>query len=73
MWYHQEEDTPPTAGRDEEAVAAGSAGGGMSEASFGNTTEEIESFLLAMLEMKGGGARQAPDKGAAFRENLRSW
>ena len=41
-------------------------------ASFGNTTEEIESFLLSMLAMKGSDAQQ-PAKNAAYQDNLRSW
>lgn len=37
-------------------VAGGDvAGGEISEVSFGRSTEEIESFLLAMLDMKEGG------------------
>ena len=44
-WYHHEEAKPErTCGGDGEA--AGSAGGGVSEANFGNSTEEIESFIL---------------------------
>ena len=50
----------------------GSAGGGRSECSFGNSTEEIESFLLALLALKGGEAQHAP-KATHYRENLRSW
>ena len=47
----------------------------MSEASFGNTTEEIESFLLAMLAMKGGDTAAAArePKAKHYQANLRSW
>ena len=48
----------------------------MSEvSSFGRSTEEVESFLLAMAAMKGGdeAARNAPPKARVYQENLRSW
>ena len=71
-WYHHEEAKPErTCGGDGEA--AGSAGGGVSEANFGNSTEEIESFLLAMLAMKGGGDAAREAKSKHFESNLRSW
>ena len=44
----------------------------MSEVTFGNSTEAVESFLLAMLAMKGGEEEKAP-KSAHYQDNLRSW
>jgi hypoxia-inducible factor (prolyl hydroxylase) len=62
-WYHHD----GTA-----AAADGNEVGVMH--SFGKTTEEIESFLLSMLEMKGGGAKsEPPAKSQAYQDNLRSW
>ena len=80
-WYHHDAAQGGGAG---ETVAAGGdeevmpavAQSDMSEVGFGNTTEEIESFLLAMLALKGdGGAAQpaARPKEDVYRENLRSW
>ena len=72
-WYHRREAQPARKGEGEgEEVNIGSAGGGLSECSFGNSTEEIESFLLALLALKGGEAQHAP-KATHYRENLRSW
>ncbi|EOD30408.1 hypothetical protein EMIHUDRAFT_113313 [Emiliania huxleyi CCMP1516] len=72
-WYHRREAQPAREGEGEgEEVNIGSAGGGLSECSFGNSTEEIESFLLALLALKGGEAQHAP-KATHYRENLRSW
>ena len=54
----------------------------MSEVSFGRSTEEIESFLLALSAMKhdaseeaagGGLAAKREPKRAHYEANLRSW
>ena len=54
-----------------DAHADDGVGGGVNEVSFGNTTEEIEGFLLAMMTMKGEG--RAPPKAKHYSDNLRSW
>ena len=47
----------------------------MSEYSFGNSTEEVEGFLLALWAMKGGDGGDDRDRPthAHYRENLRTW
>ena len=79
-WYHHDDQAAQVGaqgrgGDEEEGAVAGSTGGGMSEATFGNGVEEIESFLLALLAMKGDGesTRHAQPKAAHYRSNLRSW
>ena len=47
-------------------------GGGLTDVSFGRSTEEVESFLLTMLAMKGGETAGA-SKGAHYKEQLKSW
>lgn len=83
VWYHHDEQDGREGGRQVDmAGMAGAAGedvqheSGMSEvSSFGRSTEEVESFLLAMAAMKGGdeAARNAPPKARVYQENLRSW
>ena len=87
VWYcHGEQPAAAAAaaaaaGAEGAVVDAADCGGGdggvtVSEGSFGSSTEEVESFLLAMLALKGGGAAGvAPTrpKGEHFNENIRSW
>ena len=71
-WYHQ---TPalPAAAEQPVADAEGDVGGGgLTDVSFGRSTEEVESFLLTMLAMKGGETAGA-SKGAHYKEQLKSW
>ena len=83
-WYHHGlDDRVSTAcgGGDEDegkaAVDGAGASSGMSESSLGNTTEEIESFLLAMMDMKGDGGHgerfRAQPKAKHYAANLKSW
>ena len=79
-WYHHDDDVKDaatTAGdaTDDDGEDGVKPGGVSQVSSFGQTTEEIESFLLALAEMKGGDAAHGPaqPKSKVYQENLRSW
>ena len=75
-WYHRYERSGEPAEEEEERRRADAAAAGVSEvSSFGRTTEEIESFLLAMAAMKGcdEATRNGATKARAYEDNLRSW
>ena len=82
-WYHQDEpagDELLSKGRCEPshstARMAKGTDGGVSECSFGNSTEQVEAFLLALFAMKGGEAAPVTSSEKSnehFRANLRSW